>query len=105
VSCFIAEMNKNCCSLQLRSSFFDSPHGLMNRLNRSTAFDIAKLSSICMGDPRFVKIVSCSKYVVPKAISGNKRTYTWENTHKLIGPGCNGIKTGITNSAGPCLAT
>lgn len=106
MSYFLAEMNRNCCRLNLRSSFFDSPHGLMNHLNRSTAFDIAKLSSICMGDPRFVTIVSTSKYVVPKNKSGNTRTYTWENTHKLVGsPGVTGIKTGITNSAGPCLCT
>lgn len=31
--------------------------------------------------------------------------YKWENTNKLIDTdGFNGIKTGITPSAGPCLA-
>ena len=106
VSFFLAEMNRNCCRLGLRSSFFDSPHGLMNHLNMSTAFDIAKLSAICMEDHRFVKIVSTSRYLIPKSQSGNARTYIWENTHKLVGSsGVTGIKTGITDSAGPCLCT
>ena len=48
VLCFLEHMNKNCALLNLRSSFFDSPHGLMNANSRSTAFDIAKLSALCM---------------------------------------------------------
>ena len=38
---------------------------------------------------------------------GDKRKYLWENTNKLLGPnsGFNGIKTGITDAAGPCLAS
>lgn len=38
----------------------------------------------------------------------DQRIYTWENTHKLLHwpkGGVTGIKTGITTSAGPCLAT
>ncbi len=29
----------------------------------------------------------------------------WENTNKLLTKGWSGIKTGITDSAGPCLAS
>jgi serine-type D-Ala-D-Ala carboxypeptidase (penicillin-binding protein 5/6) len=108
VKVFLSEMNKNCARLNLRSSFFDSPHGLMNINSRSTAYDMAKLGTICMQDPRFAKVVGTRNYHVPrkKEINQNKRTYRWENTHKMIDqPGVTGIKTGITNSAGPCLAT
>ena len=36
----------------------------------------------------------------------NSRVYRWENTHRMISQkGVYGIKTGITNNAGPCLAT
>ncbi len=36
----------------------------------------------------------------------NQRSYGWENTQKLLwSKGVNGIKTGITTTAGPCLAT
>lgn len=29
----------------------------------------------------------------------------WENTNKLLYEGYSGIKTGVTNNAGPCLAS
>lgn len=33
------------------------------------------------------------------------RSYRWENTNKLLGTSYfNGVKTGITDAAGPCLA-
>jgi D-alanyl-D-alanine carboxypeptidase (penicillin-binding protein 5/6) len=108
VLAFLEEMNKNCARLNLRSSFFDTPHGLMNPLSRSTAFDIARLGSFCMRDPRFARVVSTKIYSVArnKELNGNKRSYKWENTHKMLeSRGVLGIKTGITNNAGPCLAT
>ena len=40
---FIDEMNKNVQLLQMESSHFDSPHGLVNKNNKSTAYDMAKL--------------------------------------------------------------
>lgn len=105
VAYFLAEMNKNCCLLNLRSSFFDNPHGLMNVNSRSTAFDISKLSAECMKSKQFVDVVSTKFYVVPKS-EDCERAYKWENTNKLLEyPGVNGVKTGITNTAGPCLAT
>ena len=40
------------------------------------------------------------------ASNNNIRTYRWENTHRMLGqPGITAIKTGVTNTAGPCLAT
>lgn len=86
VLAFLEEMNKNCVRLNLRSSFFDSPHGLMNVNSRSTAFDIARLSSICMQDHRFATVVATKNYIVQKnkELNGNRRTYRWENTHKMI---------------------
>ena len=108
IAAFLSEMNKNCVRLGLRSSFFDSPHGLMNHLSRSTAFDIAKLSATCLKDKRFVKVVTTKVYSVEKSGADweNKRGYRWENTHKMNGQaGVTSVKTGITYAAGPCLAT
>jgi len=51
------QMNRNAARLNLRSTFYDSPHGMNNVNNRSTAFDVAKLGAACMKDPRFCKIV------------------------------------------------
>lgn len=52
--------------LSLKGTFYDSPHGLINWSNRSTAFDIAKLGSICMKNLRFRQIVGCKYYKVMK---------------------------------------
>ena len=38
--------------------------------------------------------------------NGNKREVVWENTNKLLRrKGFEGIKTGVTATAGPCLAS
>ena len=55
-------MNDNAAALKLMNSFFDSPHGLMNPQNVSTAYDMARLSSICMQIPLFRQIVATKNY-------------------------------------------
>ena len=37
---FLEEMNKTAEELNLKSSFYDSPHGLSNSNNRSSALDV-----------------------------------------------------------------
>ena len=102
---------------KLKSSYFDSPHGLANRFNTSSAADLAKLSSIALKNPQFAKIVKTKRYKCysqkpedfEKDNPGQEFTpkyYNWENTNKMLWRlGYNGLKTGITHSAGPCLAT
>jgi len=41
---FLHEMNKNALKLQMFSTNYDSPHGLMNKWNYSTANDVARLA-------------------------------------------------------------
>lgn len=66
--------------------------------------------------PQFAKIVKTRRYKChshkPENFENNNpgeefksRLYTWENTNKLLWKaGYNGLKTGITHTAGPCLA-
>jgi D-alanyl-D-alanine carboxypeptidase len=61
-----------------------------------------------MKNKKFRQIVGSKFYKVPfrSEYQKNSRPYAWENTHKLLwSKGVSGIKTGITTSAGPCLAT
>lgn len=53
----------------------------------------------------FNDVVNCREYNT-KAITreGASRSYVWRNTNKLLEKGFFGIKTGITDHAGPCLA-
>lgn len=55
-------MNNYCVNFGLMQTFFDSPHGLQNVENLSTASDLAKLSAICMQNDTFKRIVSTKYY-------------------------------------------
>ena len=99
-------MNKTAESLDLKNSFYDSPHGLSNYNNKSSALDVAKLATKCMKIKQFREIVSTKQQIVKKNTNGNSKTYKWYNTHLMLGQrGINGIKTGVTPAAGPCLCT
>lgn len=112
ISRFIIEMNSFARKLKMKNTHFDSPHGLSNPNNYSSAYDIALLSSICTNNLEFNRIVRTKNYTCK---SRNKlllnlskvvqKDYSWTNTNKLLGKGFVGIKTGITRPAGPCLAT
>ena len=55
---------------------------------------------------KFREVVCTKFYTVKKNTNGNRRTYKWYNTHQMLGQrGINGVKTGITPNAGPCLST
>lgn len=93
----------------MTQTHFDSPHGLMNVQNVSTAHDMAKLAAKCMTYPFFKKITSTKEYTCrPKLRASDAEhdfEYTWVNTNKLLNKsGFTGCKTGITEAAGPCLA-
>ncbi len=108
VRMFIREMNKNAHKLKMNSTQFDSPHGLMNKNNFSTAKDILLMSLACMKIPRFRKVVN-TKYYCTRAYNNQKSLYNWENTNKLLGRKEHqlhwiGCKTGVTDSAGPCFS-
>lgn len=94
------------------STYYDSPHGLMNKNNYSTATDVALLTTECMKNEIFRKVVGTVLYETtalggsPKNGEGKLNKYRWENSNKLLGklPGLIGCKTGITTAAGPCFA-
>jgi D-alanyl-D-alanine carboxypeptidase len=92
----------------MSDSSFGNPHGLPHRSNRTTCEDMAKLCSTCLEIPLFRQVVGTKIYKF-KAYDPQHRkkvAFHWENTNKLLRrPGFIGIKTGITVTAGPCLAS
>ena len=48
IQVFVSEMNKNAKALKLTKTTFANPHGLKNHLNKSTALDVARLTSALM---------------------------------------------------------
>lgn len=55
-------MNDHAVKMGLSQTYFDSPHGLMNIENVSTAYDMARLSAIVIKNDYFRKIVSTANY-------------------------------------------
>ena len=51
-------MNDYAVKLEMNQTHFDSPHGLQNADNYSSAYDIGKLSAHCMKNEYFKKIVN-----------------------------------------------
>eukprot|EP00347_Sterkiella_histriomuscorum_P022661 403337634 len=105
---FLKEMNLNAFKLRMFQSQFDSPHGLANKHNYSTASDICLLGAKCMQIEKFRQVVNTIEMQTEAKFSpnGKKLTkYNWENTNKLLGQkdGFIGCKTGVTNPAGPCF--
>ena len=98
-------MNTQAKNLGLKHTKFGNPHGLPHPDARSTAIDIAKLSCACLDLPFFEEITNCKVYKATIPSGTSKRAVCWENTNKLLRrEGFVGLKTGITVTAGPCLA-
>ena len=101
---FVREMNVLAGALGMRRSFFQNPHGMSMKKNHSTVRDVGTLAASALRLPLFLSIVNTRSYTcsVP-----NKRvpvrTLTWENTNRLLFQGFDGVKTGVTDAAGPCL--
>ena len=54
---FVLKMNKIASAFDLKNTFFVNPHGLNNKNNKSTAFDLAVLSRRAVDYPTFAQIV------------------------------------------------
>ena len=89
---FIREMNYMAQSYGMSNTYY--------------AADIGRLCYHALKEETLRKIV-CSKIyigIVQSTKNEKIREIIWENTNKLLYEGFDGIKTGITSSAGPCLA-
>lgn len=103
---FVNRMNANAKSLEMRQSCFGNPHGLPNFRNSSNPYDLALLIAKCLAIPLFLKVVGTQKYSAWITNEGVKKEILWDNTNKLLRrKGFVGVKTGVTVTAGPCLAS
>src|SRR5207253_10024476 len=100
---FVREMNAEAHTLGLHDTHFISPSGVVDHDNYSSAWDLAALTRVAMRNPRFRRIVRTRVKHVPWAAPTFSKIYV--NNNRLLGsyPGTNGVKTGYTHKAGPCL--
>lgn len=108
VKAFVVEMNTLAKALGMKKTKFANPHGLDHTRERgySTATDMARLCIYAMRQSGFVFFVKQKTRKVTFVQDGQTKGFTIQNTNKLLGQqDINGIKTGLTQRAGQCLAT
>lgn len=101
---FVEMMNKKAQEIGMKNTVYNNCHGLDEETeNKSTAYDMALLSSYAYKNPIYRKIVGTKKYIVKT----DKKTYEWTNRNKLLFryDKATGGKTGYTPSAGRTLVT
>eukprot|EP00698_Gefionella_okellyi_P002744 TRINITY_DN12611_c0_g1_i1.p2 TRINITY_DN12611_c0_g1~~TRINITY_DN12611_c0_g1_i1.p2 ORF type:complete len:512 (-),score=98.03 TRINITY_DN12611_c0_g1_i1:1078-2613(-) len=108
VAMFVRAMNRQATKFGMNNTRYMNPHGLMQKGFWSCARDIATLSWIAMQDERFRDIVRTKHRTIYmyNSVRNKQRRIVWENTNKLLSiDGYDGLKTGVTNAAGYCLAS
>ena len=100
---FVKLMNEKARALGLRDTHFTSVSGVVDKGNRSSAWDLAALARYALRDPRFRKVVSTKIAHVRWSAPTFEKVYV--NKNQLLGTyrGADGVKTGWTTLAGHCL--
>jgi serine-type D-Ala-D-Ala carboxypeptidase (penicillin-binding protein 5/6) len=86
----------------MNSSWFANPHGMPAAGQHSTARDMGRAALAAYHSPIIRDAVRRRAY---SFTTGRGVTISVKTTNKLLAsmPACNGLKTGYTSAAGPCL--
>jgi D-alanyl-D-alanine carboxypeptidase (penicillin-binding protein 5/6) len=98
---FVEEMNQEADSMGLKNTHFENPAGIDARGHYSSARDLATMARAAMEHPLFADIVDTERAM----ISTQNREIEVRNTNNLlyVYEEANGVKTGTSLKAGPCL--
>ena len=101
---FVGMMNIRAGMMGLRCTHFTSVSGIIDEGNHSCASDLAVLAHAVLKQRRLARIVAARSAVLPFPIKGGKLWLYNNNPLLRLGyPGIDGVKTGYTVAAGPCL--
>jgi serine-type D-Ala-D-Ala carboxypeptidase (penicillin-binding protein 5/6) len=100
---FARAMDAESERLGLRQSRWRNPHGLDAPGHRSSAFDLAILARAVLRDPWVARVVRTRRTAFTSP-SGRRHTLTARSRFLLGYRGAVGVKTGLTDDAGHCLA-
>jgi len=104
VDSFVQMMNDKAKEIGMKNTKFNNPHGLdENGGNKSTAYDMALLTSYAMKNPLYEQITGTKKHTVKTDVN----YYSWDNKNKLLFgyKYTTGGKTGFTEVARRTLVT
>ena len=100
---FVKRMNQKAADLQLTSTQYADPSGLL-AANVSSAYDMARLITFVSKDPRIANVMQKQEYTA----TAGRRTINIHSTNQLVRQGDVDVqagKTGFISKAGYCLAT
>jgi serine-type D-Ala-D-Ala carboxypeptidase (penicillin-binding protein 5/6) len=100
---FIRSMNAEAKRLGMHDTHFSTPSGVKDADNYSSAWDLAALTRVAMRNPRFRQIVQTRVKHVKWSAPTFAKIYVNNNRLLATYAGANGVKTGYTHKAGPCL--
>jgi D-alanyl-D-alanine carboxypeptidase (penicillin-binding protein 5/6) len=101
VRSFVRLMNRRADDLGLSCTTFSSPHGLLDRGNRSCAIDLAVLARADLAQRRIRRIARKDRAILKFPIKGG-RLFLYNNNPLIRSGyrGTTGLKTGYTERAG-----
>jgi len=105
---FVNLMNRKAYQLGAYNSHFCNPNGLSAPGHYSTAFDLAWMSRYALANPTFAEIVRTKETSIEWLdTKGHVHDKNLRNTNKLLWmlEDADGVKTGTTGEAGPCLVS
>ncbi len=95
---FVALMNREAERMGMKSTHFSNPHGLPDKDNYSTAYDLSILAINLIRDyPELYKIYSVREFTYNRIRQRNRNRLLW------LDPAVDGMKTGHTESGGYSL--
>jgi D-alanyl-D-alanine carboxypeptidase len=101
---FIAMMNARSRAMGLSCTHFTTVSGIVDQGNYSCSTDLARLAHAVLTQRVLAPIVATRDAVLPFPIKGGKLwLYNNNPLLRLEYPGADGVKTGFTTAAGPCL--
>lgn len=108
VNAFADLMNQKAYSIGARESHFVNPHGLSRPDHYTTAYDLAIITRYALQNPTFAELVSTKETQIEWLNrNGHEEDRSLRNTNKLLWmfEDADGVKTGTTGAAGPCLVS
>jgi len=103
VEAFAREMNMKAKEIGATGTHFVNPHGLTDARHFTTAYDLALITRHALQNDTFRSIVA--KGETPLTFENLNKSVVLYNTNRLLRmmPDADGVKTGTTAAAGPCL--
>ena len=100
---FVNLMNEKVKELGLKDTVFKNPHGLDTANHYSSAYDMAFIAKELV---KYEKVFEFTSIYEDYLRKGTENEYWLVNTNKLVKTyqGADGLKTGMTDNAGYCMA-